>query len=64
MSYFRNMRTTNERKAIEACEEEGVKVRAKRHNIPNAWDDISHARKGRDDRNKNHHRLSKVSKAS
>jgi hypothetical protein len=53
--YLRNMKTTAERRAVEASP---VKVRAKRNfaNLPDAWDDKPHARRGRCDRSKNHRR--------
>jgi len=58
MSYLRNPKTTAECRAESAASEQGVQVRAKRNrrNVPNAWDDIPHARKGRNDRAKNHRR--------
>jgi hypothetical protein len=58
MSYLRHMKTTAESRAVSAAEEQGAKVRAKRNyaNIPNAWDDVPHSRRGRSDRYKNHRR--------
>ena len=49
MSYFRNMKTTSERRRAVADEDEGH-VRAKRNarSLPSAWDDVSV--KARDDR--------------
>jgi hypothetical protein len=58
MGYLRNMRTTAECRAESGSEEQGVKVRAKRNrnNVPNAWDDIPHARRHKCDRHKDHRR--------
>lgn len=58
MKYLRNMRTTVEARAESKASENGVTVRAKRNgnNLPNAWDDVPHARRGRCDRYKNHRR--------
>jgi len=52
------MRTTAECRAESGAEEQGVKVRAKRNrrNIPNAWDDVPHARRHKCDRHKDHRR--------
>lgn len=53
--YLRNPKTTNE---CRQAEKSPVKIRAKRNwaNLPNAWDDIPHARRGRNDQHKNHRR--------
>lgn len=58
MSYLRNPKTIAECRAESNANEQGVKVRAKRNyaNIPNSHDDLTHARKGRCDRHKNHRR--------
>ncbi len=42
-SYFRDIKTTQEKRRSFAAKEDGVKCRAKRnfHNLPDAWDDIS-----------------------
>ena len=55
---MRHPRTTAEVKAENSALDNGVKVRAKRNyrNIPNEWDDMNHARRGRNDRHKNHRR--------
>lgn len=55
MGYLRHPRTTAEkRSSLENAE----LIRPKRsgHNLPNAWDDIPHGRRGRSDRHKNHRR--------
>jgi hypothetical protein len=53
--HYRNMRTTAEHRATELSP---VRVRAKRNlaNLPTAWDDKPHGRRGRCDRAKNHRR--------
>jgi hypothetical protein len=50
------MRTTAELRAIPNAYEQGVTVRGKRRNVPNAWDDIPHGRRGRNDRGKSKRR--------
>lgn len=55
MIHLRNMRTTAELRA-NSDPELPVSVRAKRRNVPSAWDDIRRSRRGRDDRGKNHRR--------
>ena len=53
--HFREPQTSNERRAVEACD---IGIRAKRNtsNLVNAWDDIPNARQPRSDRYKNKRR--------
>lgn len=56
MGYFRNIKTTAERRSVAGATEQGVKVRASRNlsNLPTAWDDKPHARRERPNRHKSH----------
>lgn len=57
MAYYRTPRTRQEM-ALSIDPEHADYVRSKRYfrNLPDAWDDKPHARRGRPDKHKNHRR--------